>query len=101
MGGKKEGKKEPKEPKVKHTDYDAEKKVWIGGLPEGTVVADLEKLFKKSGRKCEIASMMRKGQAWAAFKTEKDAAKVIETCNGLEVKGETVEVDVWTTKEKN
>lgn len=79
---------------------DKEKKVWIGNLPEKATWKDLVNLFKTEEVKPALTHIMKKGTACVAFKSADDAEKAISTFNGAEVKGNAIEVDVWTQKEK-
>merc|ERR1712232_325862 len=78
---------------------DASRKVWVGGLNENTTWKQLEAHFKDVA-KPSVTEIMRKGKACLAFKTEDDAQSAIASLNGTELKGNVIEVDVWTQKEK-
>merc|ERR1712151_1258902 len=78
---------------------DASRKVWVGGLNEGTTWKQLEEHFKDVA-KPSVTEIMRKGKACLAFKTEDDAQSAIASLNGTELKGSVIEVDVWTQKER-
>lgn len=78
---------------------DAERKVWVGGLPKDVSRGQLAKHFKEVSNP-SIFEIMSKGTACLAFKTAEDAESVITSLNGSEMEGSTIEVDVWTKKEK-
>jgi len=82
-------------------EIDKSKKVWVGGLPEKATWKDLFNLFKDEA-KPQLTHILnpKKGTACVAFKSDDDAEKAIATFNGAEIKGQAIEVDVWTQKEK-
>lgn len=79
---------------------DAANKVWIGSLPDGTTWKDVLTHFEESGCKPTIAEMLGRNTACAAYKTSEEAETAIATVNGTDLGGATIEVDVWTQKEK-
>merc|ERR1712194_58010 len=80
---------------------DAAKKVWVGGLNAKTTWKTLEKHFNELlGEKPGVTEILPKGKACLAFETEDAASNAIATVNGSELDGKTLEVDVWTQKEK-
>jgi len=79
---------------------DSSLKVWVGGLSDKTTWGRLSKHFKDADSKPSIAEILPKGKACLAFKTEDEAATAIASMNGTELDGKTIEVDVWTQKEK-
>merc|ERR1719453_200481 len=86
---------------AKLKEIDTDRKVWIGGLPKDVTWKDLEKHMETAGgSKPKISEIMSKGTGVCAFKTAEEAAAAIASANGSELKGNTIEVDVWTTKEK-
>merc|ERR1719199_1679534 len=80
---------------------EAERKVWVGGLDKATTWGKLEKHFKELDCKPSVTEIMGRGSACLAFKTADEAANAIAVVNGSELVGQTIEVDVWTQKEKN
>eukprot|EP00928_Gymnodinium_smaydae_P073410 TRINITY_DN56617_c0_g1_i1.p1 TRINITY_DN56617_c0_g1~~TRINITY_DN56617_c0_g1_i1.p1 ORF type:complete len:386 (-),score=105.75 TRINITY_DN56617_c0_g1_i1:199-1284(-) len=74
-------------------------KVWIGGLNQTTSWKKLEGLFKDVVKPTNTV-LMRKGTAVVSFKTAEDADAAISTFNGSELDGKSIQVDVWTQKEK-
>jgi len=82
------------------SSFDAEKKVWIGGLPEeGMTYQLLQEHFPGS----KFAAVMKGksvGQGGVAFATPEEATAAIATLNGSVLAGATLVVDVWTKKEK-
>merc|ERR1712007_140199 len=77
---------------------DAELKVWIAGLDEKTSWKKVREHFKDVGK--PKVALMNKGRACVAFDTAEEASDAIATHNGSELGGKTIEVDVWTQKEK-
>jgi hypothetical protein len=94
--GKGKGKRNAKLNKI-----DAEKKVWIGGLPKGLNWKKLKEHFKQAGE-TTMVEILGKNQdtGCVGFKTEEEASNAIAILNGSELEGATIEVDVWTKKEK-
>eukprot|EP00929_Paragymnodinium_shiwhaense_P114885 TRINITY_DN83433_c0_g1_i1.p1 TRINITY_DN83433_c0_g1~~TRINITY_DN83433_c0_g1_i1.p1 ORF type:complete len:140 (+),score=47.36 TRINITY_DN83433_c0_g1_i1:70-489(+) len=79
----------------------AEKKVWIGGLPEDSTSKDLNKRLKEhlsQGGECKYAEVGRKGFGCAIFQSAEEVATVVATLNGSVFEGSVLEVDVWTRK---
>merc|ERR1719333_1177922 len=82
--------------------FAAEKKVWVGNIPEGTTYQELQEHFASAGT-AKFASVFTgkgKGTGGVAFAEEAEAAKAIKTLNGSTFKGVKIEVDVWTKMEK-
>merc|ERR1712187_716518 len=85
----------------------AEKKVWIGGLPD---VSDKEQLkeaskklfehMKKKGGDCKFAEIWPKGVGVAVYQTEEDAQTAIAEMSGTKFRGKTLEIDSWEKKPK-
>jgi len=92
-----------KEQKYKFMDQldaiDAERKVWVGGLPKDIKRGALEQHFKSVSQP-SVYEIMSKGSACIAFKTAEDADLAITSLNGSEISGKEIQVDVWTQKEK-
>jgi len=86
--------------KLKLGKMDASLKVWVGGLPKTATWKELEKHFTEVAGKPKLTEIMGKGTACVAYKTEDEAASAIAALNGTELGGRTIEVDVWTQKEK-
>merc|ERR1719161_1946799 len=85
----------------KSRNFPAEKKVWIGNLPESVTYKELFELFKESGAKwVEVFGGNVKGTGMAAFKTAEEATAAISKFNGHVLEGSMIQVDVWTKKEK-
>merc|ERR1719157_244183 len=80
--------------------FAAEKKVWIGNIPEeGVTFKELQAHFPGS----KYATVMKgkgAGTGGVAFATAEEATAAIETLNGSTLGGATLVVDVWTKKEK-
>jgi RNA recognition motif-containing protein len=81
------------------SSFPAEKKVWIGGLPdEGVTFRELQAHFPGS----KFATVMKgkaAGTGGVAFGTAEEATEAIAKLNGSVLAGATIEVDVWTKKE--
>jgi len=81
------------------SSFPAEKKVWIGGVPEeGVTYKELQEHFPGS----KFATVMRgkgAGTGGVAFATPEEATAAIATLNGSTLGGATIVVDVWTKKE--
>eukprot|EP00746_Dinoflagellata_sp_MGD_P081730 gnl/MRDRNA2_/MRDRNA2_32483_c0_seq1.p2 gnl/MRDRNA2_/MRDRNA2_32483_c0~~gnl/MRDRNA2_/MRDRNA2_32483_c0_seq1.p2 ORF type:complete len:117 (+),score=40.19 gnl/MRDRNA2_/MRDRNA2_32483_c0_seq1:101-451(+) len=85
----------------KGRNFPADKKVWIGNLPESVKYKELFELFKESGAKwVEVFGGNVKGTGMAAFKTSEEATAAISKFNGHVLSGNMIQVDVWTKKEK-
>merc|ERR1719163_1950537 len=82
------------------SSFPAEKKVWIGGLPEeGVTFRELQAHFPGS----KFAAVMKgkgAGTGGVAFATAEEATAAIQTLNGSSLGDATLFVDVWTKKEK-
>merc|ERR1719440_248159 len=86
------------------SSFPAEKKVWIGGLPEDGSIAfkDLQEHFASVGQP-KFASVMKgkgAGTGGVAFATPEEATEAIAKLNGSVLQGHTLVVDVWTKREK-
>lgn len=100
MVGKGKGKGRINSPKMdKLGKIDAGLKVWVGGLPEGVTWKKLEAHFADVVQ-AKLTEIMGKGRACCAFESEEDAQTCIDSFNGSDLDGTTIEVDVWTQKEK-
>jgi len=98
-GGKGWGKgKKDDRTRQKLKQIPAENKVWVGGLPKGLTWQELEKHFEELSSKPKLTEIMAYGKAQLAYPDSDAAAAAIEAANGSEIKGKTIEVDVWTTK---
>merc|ERR1719163_1451633 len=82
------------------SSFPAEKKVWIGNLPEeGITFRELQAHFPGS----KFATVMKGkglGTGGVAFGTDEEATAAIQTLNGSSLGGNTIVVDVWTKKEQ-
>merc|ERR1719453_1095876 len=95
MGGKGKGRQ-----KSGLATFAAEKKVWVGNIPEGTTYQELQEHFASAGT-AKFASVFTgkgKGTGGVAFAEEGEAAAAIKSLNGSTFKGVKIEVDVWTKK---
>merc|ERR1719281_2415631 len=83
-------------------NFHADKKVWIGNLPDGVGYKELHELMKPAGAKwVEVMGGAGKGTGGAGFKTAEEATAAISQFNGHVLNGSMIQVDVWTKKEKD
>jgi RNA recognition motif-containing protein len=85
------------------SSFPADKKVWVGGLPEDVTFQELREHFG-GAPKAKFAVIMKgkgAGTGGVAFGEPADAAEAIASLNGSELKGSKIVVDVWTKKEKD
>mmetsp|Transcript_5825 Transcript_5825/g.13759 ORF Transcript_5825/g.13759 Transcript_5825/m.13759 type:complete len:135 (-) Transcript_5825:71-475(-) len=78
-----------------------EKKVWIGGLPEGERDVEKNKKLKEhmaQAGECLFAEINRNGVGGAAFKNPEDVPKAVSMLNGSSFEGCAIQVDVWQRK---
>merc|ERR1719476_425778 len=85
----------------------AERKVWIGGLPD---IEDREKRkeaskklhehMKKNGGDCKFAEIWPKGVGVAVYQSEEEAQSAVAEMNGTKFRGKALEIDVWEKKPK-
>merc|ERR1712129_364417 len=99
MGGKRKGKGKDDRSFEKLHKITADCKVWIGGLPKDVTWKDLETHVAEIATKPSV-TLANKGTGVCAFKTAEEATAAISAVNGTELKGSTLEADVWTKKEK-
>merc|ERR550532_1448575 len=83
---------------------DADKKVWIGGLPKiedrdkrKEASKKLHEHMKKAGE-CKFAEIFANGEGGAIYSSEEEAASAIGQMNGTKFKGKVLEVDTWEKK---
>merc|ERR1719478_1563753 len=75
--------------------FPADKKVWVGDIPDGVTNRELHEHFKDAGAKwSESYGGKSKGTGGVAFKTSEEATAAISTLNGSTLKGGTIVVDV-------
>jgi len=103
--GKGKGKGKGKHSLLKHkTKTSPEICVWIGGLAEGAKSRDTNKKlqahFEKQGTAAKYVEIGFKGAGGAIFASAEEATAAIAAVNGTTFEGKTLEVDVWTKKEK-
>jgi RNA recognition motif-containing protein len=78
--------------------FPAERKVWLGDLPEGLTYKDLQAHFPGS----KFATVMKgkgAGTGGVAYATAEEATEAIKTLNGSTLAGATIVVDIWTKKD--
>mmetsp|Transcript_30609 Transcript_30609/g.53842 ORF Transcript_30609/g.53842 Transcript_30609/m.53842 type:complete len:145 (+) Transcript_30609:93-527(+) len=94
-------KQQSKQTMQKVAKMNDEEKVWLGGLPKGLTWKELEKFVEETaGTKPKITNIMSFGTAVVVFTTADEATAAIAALSGAELKGKTLEADVWTKKEK-
>merc|ERR1719389_941182 len=97
--GKGKGKSKDTTGKMCLTHFPADKKVWVGDIPDGVTNRELHEHFKEVGAKwSESFGGSRKGTGGVAFKTSEEATNAIATLNGSTLNGSSIVVDVWTKK---
>merc|ERR1711920_385714 len=78
--------------------------VWIGGLDKVIGKEGNKKLKthieKLTGSGPKFVNITPKGEGGAIFASEAEAQTAIATVNGSKFMGKTLELDVWTKKEK-
>lgn len=84
--------------------FPAERKIWVGNLPESVTYEELKAHFT-SPPTCtaKFAAVLRgkaAGSGGVAFGTAEEATAAIAALNGSSLGGATIEVDVWTKKER-
>merc|ERR1719421_212658 len=85
--------------KMSLSHFPADKKVWVGDIPDGVTNRDLHEHFKEAGAKwSESYGGKSKGTGGVAFKTAEEATNAISTLNGSMLNGAAIVVDVWTKK---
>merc|ERR1719453_257839 len=104
-GGKGKGKGKGWHDLLKHkTRTEPEKCVWIGGLDSGKKSKETNKKlqahFEKQGTAAKYVEIGFKGNGGAIFASAEEATAAIAAVNGTTFEGKTLEVDVWTKKEK-
>merc|ERR1711957_48693 len=80
--------------------FDAECRVWVGGLAEGTTWKELEEHMDTSGKSkwIEVFSGKGAGTGAAAYATAEEAAAAIAALNGSKLKDSTIQCDSWEKK---
>merc|ERR1712125_121156 len=80
----------------------AEKKVWIGNLPDQPFWKDLNELCKSVGKVRWVEPLGKKGsgEACVVFSTEEEASAAIAQLRGSMIGGKKIKLDVWNKKEK-
>merc|ERR1711957_287636 len=97
-GGKGWGKGKGKQSGLKR--FDADCRVWVGGLAEGTTWKELEEHMDTSGKSkwIEVFSGKGAGTGAAAYATAEEAAAAIAALNGSKLKDSTIQCDSWEKK---
>jgi len=82
-------------------EIDASLKVWVGGLPEDLTEEDMISAFSAAGTVTKAVKMGggSKGTGAVCFSSAEEVEVAIQTFNGGDLNGSTIEVDVWTRKE--
>merc|ERR1719316_286278 len=84
------------------SDFPSERKVWVGGIPEGVTFKELQAHFSSIGA-CKFATVMKgkaAGTGGVAFATAEEATTAVQMLNGSMLGGAQIQVDVWTKKPK-
>merc|ERR1712046_213105 len=92
-GGK--GKGKGKGPNINR--YDADKKVWVGNLPEDKATwKELNELFKTVGKVKWVAPLGKRssGTSCVVMGTAEEATAAISQLQGSEIGGKAIELDV-------
>merc|ERR1712182_80238 len=85
--------------KMSLSHFPADKKVWVGDIPDGVTNRELHEHFKEAGAKwSESYGGKSKGTGGVAFKTAEEATAAISSLNGSLLNGAAIVVDVWTKK---
>eukprot|EP00929_Paragymnodinium_shiwhaense_P048825 TRINITY_DN2464_c0_g2_i1.p1 TRINITY_DN2464_c0_g2~~TRINITY_DN2464_c0_g2_i1.p1 ORF type:complete len:242 (+),score=50.40 TRINITY_DN2464_c0_g2_i1:89-814(+) len=80
----------------------AEKKVWLGGLPEGSTGVDLNKAVQEhmmQAGSCKYVEVSKSGSGCALFGSAEEALCAVDTLHGSRFRGSILEVDVWLENE--
>merc|ERR1712118_545436 len=86
--------------KMSLSHFPADKKVWVGDIPDGVTNRELHEHFKEAGAKwSEAYGGKSKGTGGVAFKTAEEASSAISSLNGSTLNGAMITVDVWTKKD--
>lgn len=83
-------------------DFTADKKVWVGDLPDTVTYEQLMTHFSSIG-KAKFATVMKgkgAGTGGVAFETAAEATSAVKMLNGSSLGGKTIQVDVWEKKKK-
>merc|ERR1719215_2573021 len=82
-------------------NFKPDKKVWLGGIPEGVTYKELNEHLKPSGAKwVEVFKGNGAGTGVACFGTAEEATAAIAALNGSSVGGAALQLDVWERKPK-
>jgi len=81
------------------SSFPAEKKVWIGGLPEEGVTFRELQAHLPGAKFATVMKGKAVGSGGVAFGTAEEATEAIAKYNGSVLAGQTIVVDVWTKKE--
>merc|ERR1712232_634544 len=79
---------------------DPEKRVYIGGLPEGTKWKGLLKHFEDSGHKPSLIEAFYNKTGVAVFDSAEAAAGAISALDGSSFNGQRISCEAWKAKEK-
>merc|ERR1712056_118091 len=81
--------------------FEPEKRVWVGGLAEGTTWKELQEHMNQAGatKWVEVFQNKGKGTGAVAYDTAEEATNAIATLNGSVLKGSPIELDVWQKQE--
>merc|ERR1740121_2809583 len=81
--------------------WDATQKVWIGGLSEQVDRKKLQEHFNQVAKTKWVSVFGKTKTACVVYNTPEEATAAIAQLNGVAFEGMPLEVDVWTSKEKD
>lgn len=81
------------------SNFSAEKKVWVGGLPEDVTFQELKDHFGEQAKFALVMKGKAAGTGGVGFGSAEEATAAIQTLNGSAFKGQPIVVDVWTKKD--
>merc|ERR1719473_2054431 len=74
------------------SNFAADKKVWVGDIPDGVTSRELHEHFKEAGAKwSESYGGASKGTGGVAFKTAEETQNAISSLNGSILKGAAIQ----------
>merc|ERR1711941_236837 len=78
---------------------DPETTAWIGGLPEDEASVERNKAMlehMKQAGNCKFVKIGKSGCGSAGFTSAEEVQAAIDTLNGSDFQGHTIQVDYWT-----
>mmetsp|Transcript_52713 Transcript_52713/g.123266 ORF Transcript_52713/g.123266 Transcript_52713/m.123266 type:complete len:154 (+) Transcript_52713:91-552(+) len=82
--------------------FTADRKVWIGGLPEGVTWKQLQEHMNQAGttKWCEVWGGASAGTGAVAYGSAEEAQAAVGVMNGSTLNGAPIVCDAWEKKEK-